>query len=112
MSNTTLRILSSIVLVSIVVGAAIISPHGILALLLVSGLFLVDELIYSMFAKARTHFSYLVAMTSFLAGFILINYLDQSPVYYDSKVFYWKTRSLFFFFNYFIFMNDRIIIFD
>lgn len=83
MSNTTLRIISAIVLMLIVAVAGYFGPNGILILLFGSGLLLVDELVFKMFGKKRKHFSYLTAIGSFIAGYILINYMDPNPFFYD-----------------------------
>jgi phosphatidate cytidylyltransferase len=83
MSNTTQRILSAIVMMVIIIAAGFIGPNGLMILLFVSGLLLVDELVFNMLKIKRAHISYMFAMASFFGGFLLINYFDQNGFYYD-----------------------------
>ena len=83
MSNTTQRILSAIVMMVIIITAGMIGTNGLMVLLLVSGVLLVDELIFNMLKIKRIHLSYIMGIVSFVGGFLLVNYFDQNGFYYD-----------------------------
>lgn len=82
MTNTQVRILSSIVMVAIVATAAWMGPVAVSVLLLIAGLILVDEMTYGMLGVPRKHFSTVVSLLTFVAGFALFNYIEPRE-YYD-----------------------------
>ncbi|MAX66034.1 MAG: hypothetical protein CME66_03785 [Halobacteriovoraceae bacterium] len=87
MSNTKQRIISATVLVIIFISALIIGQNGLTALLLLSGVVLIDELSIKMFKGKRLSFHYFFSLISFLLGYFFLNYYSDNTLLYDYFIF-------------------------
>ncbi|MBT4791031.1 MAG: phosphatidate cytidylyltransferase [Halobacteriovoraceae bacterium] len=83
MSNTQLRIISALVLVLIIVIALSFGTTGLLALLFLSGVLLVDELVGNMILKTRKNVQYFLAVLVFVIGFVGIIFSDLPLLKFD-----------------------------
>ncbi len=83
MNNTQVRILSSIALVLVLSLAIFLGQQVVLTLLMGVGLLLVDEFLVSMLKRTRTSKSYLFSMVSFVGLYLVFNFLDYNPLYFN-----------------------------
>lgn len=83
MTNTQQRIFSALVLISIFLFCLFLGRKAMLVFIGVTGSLLVDEIAANLFKIKRKHFSYIVSQTSYIVGFIFINFVDKFR-YYES----------------------------
>lgn len=79
MSNTTKRIISAIVLMSIVLLCLLKGKVWTLAFILVAGIICVDEIFVNFFKKKRESLEYLASQGAFIAPFVYFNFIDYVP---------------------------------
>ncbi|MEE2672072.1 MAG: phosphatidate cytidylyltransferase [Bdellovibrionota bacterium] len=81
MTNTQQRIVSAVALLALFLICMLLGKMGMLFLVGFTGLILVDEINHSMLKISRSHFSYYVAVASYLAGYVFFNFIDEFNVY-------------------------------
>lgn len=90
MSNTTTRIISGLVLISIAAGCMIIGPDVTLIAIGFIGIFLIDEIITNFYVQKRFSPNYLASQISYLAGFCFFNFYQVS----QSSFSFWISAGL------------------
>lgn len=78
MSNTTVRIISGLVLISLVAACIIIGPKATLIMIGLVGPLLIDEIITNFYSQSRTSKRYILAQLIYLSGFIFFNFYQIS----------------------------------
>jgi phosphatidate cytidylyltransferase len=79
MSNTQLRIISALVLATIVGICITMGATSSLGLIGVFGILVVDEVIVNFLGFKRSHIGYIISQITFIAGFGYFNFMDISP---------------------------------
>lgn len=79
MSDTKLRIISAIVLITIVIAAMIVGPKASIILVGLCGLLVLDEIYTNFFGKDRLRFGYISIVLVFILGFSFFNFVDSNP---------------------------------
>ena len=85
MTNTQQRIVSAIVLFSILLLSVFLGKLGMLVLIGIVGVMLVDEIGSNMLKVSRSHFSYIVSQLAFCIGYIFFNFFDEFE-YYEALI--------------------------
>lgn len=75
MNNTLKRILSALVIISIVIGCMIMGPRWLLFFIFLIGILMVDELYLNFLKKGRERKGYLLAQGLFCSLFVFFNFV-------------------------------------
>jgi phosphatidate cytidylyltransferase len=91
MSNTTVRIISGLVMVAIIAGCIYHGTTATLCAVGILGPLIIDELIVNFYSYQRFSFRYLLAQFIFLTGFFFFNFYQVS----QSSFSFWISMGLF-----------------
>src|SRR5665647_298633 len=78
MSNNSIRIISGIILITLVAGLMVIGPSATLAGLGIIGLLIIDEIITNFYDQNRTSKRYLVSQSIYIFGYCFFNFYQVS----------------------------------
>lgn len=84
MTNTTLRIISALVLVGIVSTAMYFGVTSSLLFVGLLGILVIDEVVVNFLSLKRSNFSYVFSQTTFTCGFIFFNFVELSSLFLNS----------------------------
>lgn len=90
MSNTTVRIISGVVLVLIVAACMLIGPNASLVVVGLIGLLTIDELITNFYSQRRTSVRYFLAQVLYVLAFYFFNFIQIS----DSSFSFWISAGI------------------
>ena len=86
MTNTQLRIISALVLVTIVITCVLLGQTASLLLVGLLGVVVIDEVIVNFLGQERKHFSYIVSQITFISGYGFFNFVEVTPQFLDAFV--------------------------
>lgn len=91
MSNTSVRIISGLILIALLGGCIYLGQDATLIIVGLVGLLMIDEIITNFYAQPRVSFRYLVAQLCYLAGFGFFNFYQVSKSSFN----FWISAGVF-----------------